>query len=385
MSRHDALERIVEALNETMLDDALWPGTSAIVDEAFGAKGNVLTVGRGDGRSRGNVEIHFAKCFYRGGDRSEWLRDYLENYHRDDEHLPRMRLLPDAKIVPVATLFSDEEKKTSRMYNEALPLRHGQKGLTIRLDGPGGSRIVWGIADPVDSNGWSSSRIDTIARVVPHVRQYVRVRSALIDAGAVAKSAMDLLGSARAGVVHLDRHARIVEANQVALELLRRTDGLFDRDGELRAVASADDDRLRTLIADALARSGPPGTSGSMLVERPAQRLRLAVHVKPVSSRETEGRSRPIGAIVLIMDPRARASVDSKLVETALGLTPAQARIAVLLAQGLTAPQIATATGRSYFTVRSHLRHIYARLGTARQYEVAQLVLALSNLPVTGR
>ena len=165
MSRQDAFERIVEALNETMLDDSLWPGTSALIDEAFGAMGNVLTVGAG--RSGGNVEIHFAKCYYRGVDRSAWQRDYFENYHRDDEHLPRMRMLPDAKIVPVARLFSDEEKKVSRMYNEALPLRHGQRGLTVRLDGPGGSRIVWGIADPVDTNGWSSSRIDTIARVVP--------------------------------------------------------------------------------------------------------------------------------------------------------------------------------------------------------------------------
>ena len=55
-----------------------------------------------------------------------------------------------------------------------------------------GSRIVWGIADPVD--GHSSSQIETVSRVLPHLRQYVRVRSALVDAGALGTSVAELLG-----------------------------------------------------------------------------------------------------------------------------------------------------------------------------------------------
>ena len=43
--------------------------------------------------------------------------------------------------------------------------------------------------------------------------------------------------------------------------------------------------------------------------------------------------------------------------------------------------QIAPVTGRRYGTVRTHLKHIYAGLGVSRQFEVAQLVLALSTLP----
>ena len=36
-----------------------------------------------------------------------------------------------------------------------------------------------------------------------------------------------------------------------------------------------------------------------------------------------------------------------------------------------------------YSTVRTHLKHIFAKLGVSRQLEVAQLVLALSSLPVS--
>ena len=255
---------------------------------------------------------------------------------------------PDSKIVPVASLFSEEERKTSRMYNEALVRRHGQKGLTMRLDGPGGSRIVWGIADPVDASGWSSSQIDLIGCVLPHLRQYVRVRTALVEAGALGTSATELLHSVRAGVVQLDRHGRIVEANDYARALLRRNDGLSDRGGELLAATPADNDRLQELLAQALPRFGERGASGSMMVRRTSLVARLALHVKPVTNREEDYRSREVAALVLIVDPLDRARIDPGLVEAVLGLTPAEAQIAVLLAEGRTARQIAAATGRGY-------------------------------------
>ena len=379
MSQRDEFDRIMDSLNGAMLDDAGWPGASALIDEAIGAKGSILTFGTD--RPDGSVEIHFSKCYFRGVDRSDWQRHFFEHYYPEAENLPRLRKLPDSRIARTRDLFTEEELKTSRMYNEMLARHDGQDSLNLRLDGPGGSRIVWGIADPVDPDGWSSSRIDTVSRVVPHVRQYVTMRSALADAEALGTSVAELLGNTRAGVVQLDRGGRIVETNDRARELLRRNDGLSDRGGELRAAAPADDARLQKLLAQALPRFGEQGASGSMMVRRPSLLARFALHVKPVAKREEEYRSRQVAALMLIVDPVDRARVDPDLVASVLGLTPAESRIAVLLAEGRTPRQVAAATGRGYSTVRSHLKHIYAKLKVSRQFEVAQLVLALSSLP----
>lgn len=73
--------------------------------------------------------------------------------------------------------------------------------------------------------------------------------------------------------------------------------------------------------------------------------------------------------------------LDQSFVEAVLGLTPAEAEIAVLLAEGLTVRQIAEATGRGYGTVRSHLKHTFSKLGVTRQFEVVQAVHSLSILP----
>lgn len=379
MNRWDLFERMVASLNEAMLEDARWPEVSALIDEVCGAKGSLLAFGHEP--SKDKLDVFFAKCFYRGEDRSEWQQEYFQAYYAADEHVPRLKNLPDSKVVHVTDLFSEQELKTSLMYNDALARFEGQNGLNVRLDGPCRSSIVWGIADPIDASGWSSSQIEMVRRVLPHLRQYVRVRTALADAGALGTSVAELLGNSSAGIIHLDREGRIVETNDIAAELLRRNDGLSDQDRFLRAATPEDTARLRELLAQALPRFGGQGASGSMTVTRPSLLPRLVLHVKPVANGEGVHRSRHVAVLALIVDPVSRARIDLGLVETVLGLTPTEAEITVLLTEGRTPRQIAAATGREYSTVRTHLKHIFNKLGVSRQFEVAQLVLAFSNLP----
>ena len=129
-----------------------------------------------------------------------------------------------------------------------------------------------------------------IARVLPHVRQYVRVHTALVDAGALGTSVAGLLDNTSTSVIQLDLRGRIVEANDHAVELLLRIDGLSAADGELRAASPADNDRLQRLLAQALPRFGEQAASGSMLVRRPSLLPSFALHVKPVTNRELEYR-----------------------------------------------------------------------------------------------
>ena len=68
-----------------------------------------------------------------------------------------------------------------------------------------------------------------------------------------------------------------------------------------------------------------------------------------------------------------------------LGLTPAESRIAVLLAQGRSIDEVAAATGRRRTTVKWHIRHIYAKHGLSRQAELMRLVDSLADVPEVRR
>ena len=233
MNRQDAFDRILQSLHGAAFSDARWPAASGLIDEAIGVNGSLLVYG--DGATRDDVDIFFTQLCIRGQRHRALEREYFGVWHPLDERLPRIRTLPDGLLVPVPSLSTEAERRTSAVYNELLPRAHLRDGLVVRLNGPEGSRIVWSIGDPVDGDGWSSERVRTIERILPHLRQFVRVRQALAGAGALGASLADLLDNVRAGVIQLDRRGRPVAVNDRARALLRKGDGLRDEDGRLRA------------------------------------------------------------------------------------------------------------------------------------------------------
>ena len=383
MSRQELFEHILKSLHTCVLDDEEWPVVSGLVDEWCGARGNSLILA--EGMARGDVDVFFRRFCFRGQRRADLEREYFEDYHLLDERLPRLRELPDGQVTPNSSLFTDGEKKTSVVFNEVM-LRNGTRdGLNVRLDGPDGWRIVWATADSMERAGWSSTQVEAVERFLPHLRQFVRVRQAVVDARAQGASAVELLGSRRTGVIQLDRRGRVAAANEVAQEFLRKNDGLSDGDGFLRTVVPAEDAELSRLLAQALPFAGGVGVSGSMLVSRPRTRLRLEMHVSPVDPGRPEERSSLLGALVLVVDPTRRSrAIHADRVGAILGLTPAESHVAVSLARGKTIRNIAAATGRSATTIRWHLRQVFGKLGVSRQAELVLLVRSLEDSPEVG-
>ena len=204
-------------------------------------------------------DAELAKSGYRGQRHEEFETEYFRVYHHRDERGPRLRQLPDSKIVSVEALYTDEEKRRSVAYNEMLERSDTGNCLHARLDGPDGSRIIWTAADPVDDAGWSSQRVEMVARLLPHIRQYVRVRLALVNARAVGSTMTELLEVNRCGVIQLDPRGRIVAANDRAHQMLRKGEALSDAKGCLRARVPGEDATLQSLLARALPRFGAGG------------------------------------------------------------------------------------------------------------------------------
>ena len=380
MSERDAFERILASLHEAMLDDARWIAASGLIDEACRTEGNLLVVGDDSSRIDG---VLFANFCYRGQRHQELEREYYRVYYPVDEHLPRLRQLAEGRIVHVTDLFSEQELKTSPLYNEAMARSHGQNSLKVRLAGPDRSRIFWTIADPVGASDWSPDQVDLITRLLPHLRQFVRVRHALADAGALGTSPGKLLGNRRTGVIQLDWHGRIAEANDRARDLLRRGDRLSYRNGALCTPLLAEDTKLQKLLGRALPRYGDRGVSGSMVITRPDGARPAVLHAIPVEDAEMSFRSPRVAALLLIIEPKRPLRLEPDLVAAAFGLTPAESVVAALLAEGSTIRDIARATGREEDTVRWHKKNIFSKAGVSRQVDLVRLVLSVAGIPWT--
>jgi len=78
--------------------------------------------------------------------------------------------------------------------------------------------------------------------------------------------------------------------------------------------------------------------------------------------------------LATLFAPDRQHSLDPLAVGDVFALTPAQARVAVLLAEGLTAVQVAARLGVAPTTIRSHVRAVTTRLGVARVVDAVRLL-----------
>ena len=371
MSNQDRIDEIVGLLREAELDEGVWSVASASIDEACGLRGNDLLLGRVS--LYGGIEVALRWLRLRGEPAPELARDYEENFAAIDERGLAGIRQPPGVLTHTSALLPADVRRGSATYNEFLVPNAGENCLNTWVPGARGLRMAWSLVGPGGGHpaDWTSEQVQAIRRVLPHVRQFVLVRHALAEARADGMRTAALLDTRRIGMLLLDRDGRIVEANDRARETLDRGDGLTVRDGRLAAVRTAETARLVRLL-DAACRAG---SGGSMPITRSPQPP-LVVHATPIEAVEEVPRADRLAARVLLAEPFSASPVNARRVSEALGLTPAQGRVAAALAAGGTVASIAAATHRTEAAVRWHIREALSRLGLSRQVDLVRVVLS---------
>ena len=92
-----------------------------------------------------------------------------------------------------------------------------------------------------------------------------------------------------------------------------------------------------------------------MIVRRAAPLPPLVVHVNPVRWRETDFGAWPVAALVLVVDPSSGHGIVPEVVAETLGFTAMESRVAVLIAEGMNAREVANLPASVEVTLRSRL------------------------------
>ena len=379
MDAEDRFEHVLENLYKAAIGDVTWVSAAALINNMIQTTGHSLTYA--DMALGGEPEIHLARFFVGTQRRPDIEQLYFRDYYPRDEAVPRLYGLRDGELVYKSDLYTDEEKRTSAAYNEFRRTNKTQNGLFMALDGLDGCAVVLSFGDSAEREGWGHDQIQAIKRLAPHIRQFARIRHAMADAQALGASLAELLENGRSGFIQLDRRGRILEANDRARDILLKRDGLRDEEGVLAAEIQGEDAELQRLLAHALPLYGVQGAGGSMKITRRKAQAPLVLEIHPVRKMGTDYRGWPVGALVLVVDPAARPRVDPAVAAEALGLTGMESRVAVLLAEGMTVRDVAAAMGRGESTIRSHVKHMFAKHGLSRQADLVRLMLAVGGAP----
>jgi DNA-binding CsgD family transcriptional regulator len=168
--------------------------------------------------------------------------------------------------------------------------------------------------------------------------------------------------------------------NRAAEQLLAEDGTLQAGPDGLLAERTAECARLKQLVAQATDASagGEVAPSGVLTVSR-RNDSPLQLLVTPVRGFDLDA-SHPVRAIVFAGDPAQGGRPSNDTMRILFGLTPAECRLAMLLADGHRLTAITEMIGVSRNTVKSQLSSIYGKTGTSRQ---AQLMRLLLQLPAT--
>ncbi|GAC1437623.1 MAG: hypothetical protein NVS1B11_01780 [Terriglobales bacterium] len=124
----------------------------------------------------------------------------------------------------------------------------------------------------------------------------------------------------------------------------------------------------------------PKGDLGGGVAISSKKREALQLLVSPIRARDAVWHRRP-AAIVLINDPSREVRPPQAALRGLFGLTPAECRIALLVAGGYSKREIVERVGVSTNTVKSHLSAIFVKTGLRRQAELVKLLSLLPNEP----
>jgi DNA-binding CsgD family transcriptional regulator/PAS domain-containing protein len=225
---------------------------------------------------------------------------------------------------------------------------------------------------------FANEDVALLSALMPHLQRALQLHRRLLSSEALAHDLGTAIDLGVHAVILVDAAGRIVFLNRAASRLLAFRDGLLSDAGELRASHGAETGQLRSLIADAAKTSagGGIGAGGAIALSRPSGLRPLTAIVSPVA-----GRRVPVpgadaaAALVVVTGWQCNVGVDETDLRMPFGLTPAEAKLARLLAEGVSLTNAAAQLALSRETVRSRVKSIFQKTNTHGQAELVRLLL----------
>jgi DNA-binding CsgD family transcriptional regulator len=172
------------------------------------------------------------------------------------------------------------------------------------------------------------------------------------------------------GVVLIDARGRVVDANTLALRVLKSGDGIALRAGRFAFADPGLDERLARMIAQ----RRPSVVDQPAAIAAQVRRSGGASYRIIVSPVPADVDQREVAFFAVIYAPSEHREISVAVLCDLYGLTPAQARVARSLFAGRSVEETAAALDLSLNTVRTHLKHIFTRCEVQSQAELLHLL-----------
>ena len=247
----------------------------------------------------------------------------------------------------------------------------------LLLEEPDCSAVL-ATARPSHKGQFTDDHIETFRNLLQHVAQAVRVQLRLALATFRNACLSDALDQIPQGVVVLDTGGKILYANSEAQLMIKKRNVLrVEMRGEnecrLRGPAG-----LLKIVADALMPNRQTPGARCTFLQASGLLRPIAATVVPLRRPHSTMHMPDYAAVAIFLAKSEGLNPGSQqLLRAVYNLTPAEAAVADLIADGKCPKEVARALCVAASTVRTHLNRAFAKTGVNRQIELARLMHAL--------
>ena len=359
----DRLESACKLLGDTVLDPAVWPQVMDQICRAVGATGAGLL--------QSDVRTPDVP-------RTASVDEALSHYFRTGWHLRDIRatrgvplLLDGAPVVVDQDLMTIEEMRRDPCYNETV-FGFGLQWFAMVRFQAGSAIWVLSIQRTPQEGPFERQDKRLLATLSQRLTEVASLSTAV--GRTVLSSATNALNLVRQPAVAIDRFGFVLDANEAASAIF---DDEFYIKNRRVFILAEQERRAFQLVLDRLRKvSDTDSLSVDPIIVRRKRRASVIIRVLPVHG---AARSPFLGARALLtftpIEPRP--TQDTRLLLQAFSLTPAEAKLASLMASGMSLESAAEKLKIARHTARTQLKAIFIKTGTHRQ---SQLVALLSRL-----
>lgn len=220
---------------------------------------------------------------------------------------------------------------------------------------------------------FSNEEIETIETLVPHLKRALSLHRRMVDLQFCNQAKAWVLDRVPFGTVLLNAAGRVLVANKHATEMAGEGVIRLSQSG-LHANSCREDAPLQALIRSAAAPLAPESGGGALMLQGFKDR-RIAVLVTPIK-RHIIGTAPAVA--IFLADEGTRPTSRAELLQRLFKLTPAEARLAERLADGVSLGEAADLLGITVGTARTRLKSLFLKTDTSRQAELVRLLVLLS-------
>lgn len=370
---------LVGAIYDCAANPELWPDTLAVIRDALGGAYALLAYIDVSNVTAGSRPFTFRR-------NSPWDEDWLLKLEANLMSLPQGGGLYDTGVDMAWTQLtrSDEaEFQTTDFYKFWVQ----PQGLRDTINTPYLHRPTMtgmlSVPSSVSREPYGDVECRLMERLAPHIRRAMLINEAT-DSGrmgvALYRQVLDTLSVA---VFVLGLGRRVVFCNSSGDAMLRDGSLLSLQNSMLQAKrAIGSETALDDAIDRALKGDVAIGISGIGVPLLGNDLERAAAYVLPISGNDVRSAMGPGHCVVFVARRGEQQPMVLEVLRTLFDLTPTEARVAFLLSKGDGPKNIGQALDISINTVRTHLKHAFAKTSTADQTALAGLVNGL--LPPVG-